>query len=105
MSANLEAIVRGLLDEGLTDWIPIDRVIGAARELAPAAGVRFQAIATDLFSRLIEPGLMVPGSIGEAGFEPWSGSPDVLLRRAIAECESFDWQPQGAGCWLANTDK
>lgn len=105
MSTNLEGVIRDILEEGLTDWVPIDRIVGAAREAAPTEGSDFREIASEVVSRLIKNELMVPGSIGSVGFERWPGPPGALFDRVIAECESFNWQPQGGGCWLANTDK
>ena len=44
--------------------------------------------------------LMVPGDLGESGFEDWPGSTADWLPRARAELDQLDWRPMGAGFWL-----
>lgn len=103
-TSEFEAAVRELLDEGLDDWVPLDQVIWASRNLAEAAGTSLQKAASDLVSHLIENNLMVSGVIGSEGFEHWSGSPSELVHRVIRDCERYNWEPFGAGCWMANTE-
>lgn len=50
---------------------------------------------------------MVPGDLGETGFEDWPGDPSDWKPRAVGELERFDWQPMGAsfGCaWPATVE-
>jgi hypothetical protein len=92
-----------VLTEGLTDWVPVDAVIGWAREAAEGSGGNFKPTAIAVIEYLILGGLMVAGDIGKAGFESWTDPPLAMARRVIAQCESFDWNPLGAACWLSNT--
>ncbi|MEU4679098.1 hypothetical protein [Micromonospora sp. NPDC023737] len=105
MSNILNAVIRSLLDEGLDDWIPIDRIIGASQEWVAERGLDFRVVASGVAAELIMDELMVPGMLGSIGFEPWSGPPEQLLRRVIAECEAVGWEPFGDGCWMANTER
>ncbi|SNY29456.1 hypothetical protein [Paractinoplanes atraurantiacus] len=99
---NTDGIVDELLVEGLDDWVPVDTVIGAAREAAEAAGVEFQGLTVEVLERLIVGGLMVAGDIGD-GFERWDDEPQAMVRKVVAQVESFGWAPLGGACWLANT--
>ncbi|MCY1141854.1 hypothetical protein OWR29_27985 [Actinoplanes sp. Pm04-4] len=100
---NTDAIVDELVAEGLDDWVPVDTVIGAAREAADAAGVDFRGLTVTVLERLIVGGLMVAGDIGEDGFESWPDPAPEMVRKVVAQVESFDWTPLGGACWLANT--
>jgi hypothetical protein len=104
MSSKLEQVVHDLLDEGLTDWVPLDRIIGIAREVAAASNSDPVDVARDLIATIIRGDLMMPGDIGSEGFERWGGESEDLIVRVINQCQEMDWLPQGAGCWLANTD-
>ena len=101
--SDVEAIAAEVLAEGLDDWIPVDTVIAAAREIAQRSGVDFTPLAIAAIDHLIEGGLMIAGDLGEEGFEPWPGPPAAVARRVTEQCESFGWEPLGAACWLANT--
>lgn len=103
MSSNVDQAIRDLLDEGLTDWVPVDRIIDIARDVATASGSAGVAVASDLITAVIQGGLMVPGDIGSEEFERWEGGLDELVARVVQQCQEFDWLPQGAGCWFANT--
>ncbi|MFI5933379.1 hypothetical protein [Actinoplanes sp. NPDC051494] len=104
MSSDLERAVHDLLVEGLTDWVPVDQIIDIAREIAARSSYGFVDIARNLITTLIQDDLMMPGDIGSEGFERWAGVPEDLIARVVNQCQDMDWLPQGAGCWLANTD-
>ena len=101
--SDVETIADEILAEGLDDWVPVDTVIGSAREAAARAGSNFKRLAAATTGYLIEGGLMVAGDLGAEGFEPWPEPPAAMARRVTDQCESFDWEPLGAACWLANT--
>ncbi|GLZ34637.1 hypothetical protein Lesp02_68240 [Lentzea sp. NBRC 105346] len=103
MSNNFDAVVHEVLVEGLDDWVPIDRVIGSAWEVAQRSGGVPVETASTIIRLLVEGGQMVPGVIEANGFEAWRGSPSELATRIIQQCEELNWEPFGAGCWLANT--
>ncbi|WP_330271725.1 hypothetical protein OG205_32370 [Lentzea sp. NBC_00516] len=93
-----------MLIDGLMDWVSVDMAIGCAREAAAENGGDFKSIAIAVIEHLLLGGLMVPGDLGESGFEAWPGSPSELVDKVIRQCESFNWDPQGAACWLSNTE-
>ncbi|MBW4721341.1 hypothetical protein [Saccharothrix obliqua] len=105
MSAEDDDAVRELLDEGLTDWVPVDRVIGYARDIAESTPSDYVEVASRLIVRLIRDGLMMPGDIGSGVFEAWGGTGESLIRRVIEDCRAKSWQPQGSGCWFLNTEE
>lgn len=103
MSRSRESVIQEILVEGLDDWVPIDRVIGEARDSASSEGVTLRDAAVGLVRALVDSGLMTPGDITEDGFEPWKGTHEQLTNQVIWQCDELGWEPLGAGCWLANT--
>ncbi len=94
--------IAAILRSGLDDWILLDEVaweamLGDASETNRAATIR-------VLDRMFRDGLVVPGALGESGFEDWPGSPDQWLAQAHAELERLGWRPMGAGSWLRLTD-
>ncbi|MFD4672879.1 hypothetical protein ACFWNN_24345 [Lentzea sp. NPDC058450] len=104
MTEVVESIAVEMLIEGLTDWVLVDTAIGYAHETVEDSGGDFKPVATAVIEHLLLGGLMVPGDLGESGFEAWPGSPPELVDKVIRQCESFDWEPLGAACWLSNTE-
>lgn len=104
MSTNpdLSALVREALDAGLDDWVMLHTVVWIARD---AAAVDFPAVVRALIERLIDDGLMVPGDIGESGFEAWQVPADAAIQRVLEQCEALEWNPLTDGCWFANTPR
>ncbi|MGW5608875.1 hypothetical protein ACWEWI_22750 [Streptomyces sp. NPDC003753] len=100
---NTEYIIGELLEEGLDDWVPVDRLVGLAQETVEHSGRDFREVATETLTQLVSGGLMQVGDLGDSGFEAWSGTPDDIVRRVVSTLEGFDWRPQGGACWLANT--
>ena len=100
---NIESMANEILAEGVDDWVPIDAVIGLARKISEGSGGDFKSITIELIKYLILGGLMVAGDIGDDGFEGWDEPPSEMVRKVITQCESFDWNPLGAACWLSNT--
>ncbi|MGV4983306.1 hypothetical protein ACVB8X_01945 [Streptomyces sp. NRAIS4] len=98
-----EYIIRELLEEGLDDWVPVDRLVGLAQETVEQSDRDFRDVATEALTQLVSGGLMEVGDLGESGFEAWNGTPDAIVKRVVSTLEEFDWLPQGGACWLANT--
>ncbi|WP_042388408.1 hypothetical protein [Streptacidiphilus melanogenes] len=96
-----EQIIEEILYEGLEDWVPIDTVIGWARETAPD---EFKSLTTSVLEELLGNGWMLAGDIGDQGFEPRQGEWQATLQTLLQELEEMQWAPFGGGCWLANTE-
>ncbi|WP_249997469.1 hypothetical protein [Actinoplanes sp. M2I2] len=100
---NTDSMANEILIEGLDDWVPVDTVIGAAHEAADEAGLDFRALTVALLEQLILGGLMTAGDIGDTGFQSWPDPEPAMVRKVVAQVESFGWAPLGGACWLANT--
>ncbi|GLY50590.1 hypothetical protein [Lentzea sp. NBRC 102530] len=103
MPSSQEA-VRELLLDGVDDWVSLDRIIWAARQVSESSSADFGDEFRDLLDTLVRGGLVVPGELGDSGFERWGGEPGELIARVIEQAQEFGWAPQGAGCWFANTE-
>jgi hypothetical protein len=92
-----------LLYRGLVDWVSLHDVVwyGTHGHINAAS----QALAMSVLRRLFTEELMVPGDLGEAGFEDWSGSRENWLDRAHAQLEELSWAPMGDGLWLRLTER
>jgi hypothetical protein len=101
---SIESIISDVLAEGRTDWVPVDTVIGGAREVVAGDDGDFKPTAIAVIERLLLGGLMVAGEIGDHGFEQWPGTPVEVVQQVILKCESLHWEPFGAVCWLSNTE-
>lgn len=97
------AALADLLDCGRVDWVSLQELVWYSThgEITPAG----KEVALSVLRRLFVEGLMVPGDLGETGFEDWSGSADTWFDRACAQLESFEWAPMGDGLWLRLTDR
>lgn len=100
-----DEIVQRLLNEGLDDVVPLDRLIGSVRELYGSDPDVVRGAAIDLITRLVDGGLMIPGDLGHEGFEAWPGSAEEVVKRVVEQSERLGWDPIGAGCWWSNTEK
>ncbi len=100
--ANRDAVDK-LLQLGSDDWVSADEVIWtAAGGDISATG---QALVFEVLEDLYRNGLMVPGQLGESGFEDWTVPKDEYLARSKAELERHAWRPMGAGFWLRLTER
>jgi hypothetical protein len=93
--------VAEILKEGIGDWVPIDRVVGQAREEARD----FKTRTIQLIEYLLANNLMSVGDLGVDGFESWSGGVNEQIDRVTKGLDDFDWNPMGGFCWLANSAK
>lgn len=98
---NEEQIIRELLISGLTDWVPLHDVVWHCTEGVISDQSRNRILR--VLHRLYADGLVVPGDLGETGFEDWRTSPDTWVERSADELERLGWQPMGAGFWLRLT--
>jgi hypothetical protein len=97
-SEGSRSIVDELLSSGADDWVQLHDVVWLSTEgdRSDEAKQRTVGVLRQLFAN----DLMVPGELGETGFEDWPGSPDDWERRAISDLERLDWNPMGDGPWL-----
>ncbi len=101
MDAISSKSIKALLVAGIHDWVMLDEVTwevtgGDLSEVKREATLR-------TLDYLYSQGLMVPGDLGESGFEDWSGSPSDWLAKSQSELERMDWKPMGAGFYLRLT--
>lgn len=98
-----ERALSDLLYRGLVDWVPLHDVVwyGTHGHIDTAS----QELVLRVLRRLFSDDLMVPGDLGETGFEDWSGSTESWLDRAHAQLEELGWAPMGDGLWLRLTDR
>ncbi|WP_116116000.1 hypothetical protein [Austwickia chelonae] len=98
-----QAAVSELLDCGRVDWVSLQDVVWYSThgDVNPES----QSLAMSVLRRLFCEGLMVPGDLGETGFEDWLGTVEDWLDRAWAQLEFFGWAPMGDGFWLRMTDR
>ncbi|MFD7025283.1 hypothetical protein [Promicromonospora sukumoe] len=61
--------------------------------------------AVEVLRRLYSGGLMVPGRLGEIGFEDRPGAVDEWLSRSRDELGELNWEPKGAGFRLRLADQ
>lgn len=95
-------LVDEVIVEGLDDWVQLHDLVWHSRLAQPDGDYR--SLVRALVEELIHQGLMVPGDLGETGFEPWTTAPEESVRRVMEQCETYGWNPQGDGAWFANTD-
>lgn len=63
-------------------------------------------LAVALVSELVEGGWMVPGELGDSGFEPWSADAADAVVRIVDALESADWDVMhNVVAWFSNTEK
>jgi len=103
MSAAPSERVLDLLVEGLDDWVSLHNVVWHGREQAADFGGDIGAAVRTVVSTLVIEGLMYPGELGETTIDPWRGGAKELVERVMRQCQELDWNPQGRGCWFANT--
>lgn len=98
---NEEQIISELLISGLSDWVSLHDVVWHCTE--GTINDQSKARVLHVLDRLYADGLVVPGDLGETGFEDWQTPTDGWVERSAEELEQLGWQPMGAGFWLRLT--
>jgi hypothetical protein len=95
--------IADLLQRGLVDWVSLHDVVwyGTHGCLSPESKDRVLRVLKHLFNE----GLMVPGDLGDSGFEDWVPPISLWPNRAVDELDRFDWAPMGDGFWLRLTER
>lgn len=101
-STEVTRLVEEVIVEGLDDWVQLHDVVWFSRRAEPHGD--FRGLVRAVVEQLLQRGLMVPGDVGDAGFEQWSTSVEDSIRTVMEQCEALNWNPQGDGAWFANTD-
>ena len=99
----VEQVVRGVLLEGVDDWLPLDVLIWHARQHAQGVPGGFKQVVLDALEKLLAERLALVGDIGDRGFQSWSVPTAEAIGRIVAECNAVNWEPYGSLCWISNT--
>lgn len=100
-----EEIIRGLLAEGVDDWVPLLSLICAAEQAAALNAENVAGIAIGVVKALLDRKLMTIGGLGADGHQPWPGDDSAVMARFTAEMTEVDWKPDTVSHWLANTER
>ncbi|MFG2023836.1 hypothetical protein [Streptomyces sp. NPDC048825] len=100
---NEEETCHEILEEGVDDRFPVDRLVGLARELSERRGVSHRDVSEKMLAHLLRSGLVNVGDLGENSFEAWSGDAEGVVRGVMQALDEVGWEPAGGVCWLANT--
>lgn len=97
-SEGFRTVVDELLARTEVDWVSLHDVVWYSTEGDRSATAKQRTV--EVLRYLFASDLMVPGDLGETGFEDWTGSLDAWEEHAIADLERLDWNPMGDGFWL-----
>jgi len=83
---------------GLVDWVSLHDVVWLCTRgvIKPET----KRIVLDVLRTLYSDDLMVPGNLGESGFEDWDLPSDGWVLRSEIELDRLGWSPMGDGFWL-----
>ncbi len=96
--------VEELLTRALDDWLHPGDVFDVARHAAPEDDESYIEQAILLTRRLLLEGLVLPGDVTEAGFQPWHLTETEALERIAAEWRAdHEAAPTSFAVWLAAT--
>jgi hypothetical protein len=98
-----DEIIAEFLEDGLDDWVSLHNVVWFTTRGDITEYSKSRAI--EILDRLYSDGLMVPGCLGDVGFEDWQGTVGEWLIRSRAELDELDWRPMGAGFRLRLTER
>lgn len=90
-----------LLTDAVDDWVPLHHLLWLVTTGDRTASAK--AAVRDQLDTLFAQHLMVPGRIGDLGFEAWLPPSSAWLARALAELDEYDWEPLNEGLWLELT--
>lgn len=97
-----DQVLAELLASGIGDWVSLHDVVwlctGGA--ITPVSKTRTLRVLERVYSEH----LMVPGDLGESGFEDWP-QPNGWLTRSETDLNRLDWRPMGDGFWLRLTKR
>ena len=84
------------------DWLSLDEAawVICHRHVTSMSTEALKPALADLFRRSV----LVPGDLGETGFEDWAGTAEEWSRRLDEEFSRLEWPPMGSGFWLRLAD-
>ncbi|MDR6639606.1 hypothetical protein J2Y68_003267 [Paenarthrobacter nitroguajacolicus] len=96
-----DEVIRKLLVSGLADWVSLHGGVwwgtrGAINSLT-------KQVVLDVLHSVYSEGLMVPGELGETGFEDWALPSEIWVIRSELALDALEWRPMGEGFWLRLT--
>ena len=98
---NDDEVIREFLEDGLDDWVSLHNVVWFTTRGNITEELKAHAI--EILRRLYSDGLMVPGRLGDVGFDDWPGEVSEWVIRSRSELDELDWRPMGAGFRLRLT--
>lgn len=96
-------VMHELLQAGKDDWVSLDEAAWIVAEGDLTEGSK--GLALRALGEVFQGALLVPGDLGETGFQEWPGSAQEWIARAEDELEHLAWPPMGTGFWLRLTDQ
>jgi len=92
------SIITELLASGLDDWVSLHDVVWLSTQgtISPETKRLVLKVLEFLYSNR----LMIPGDLGELGFEDWPPPSTDWIIRSERELDLLDWRPMGEGFWL-----
>jgi hypothetical protein len=97
-----DEVMAELVQHGLHDWVPLHDVVWCSTLGVLSDDTKRRTLR--VLERLYGDGLMVPGDLGERGFEAWLGNHADWLERDRMDLERLEWQPMNEGHWLRLTE-
>ncbi|ASN21502.1 hypothetical protein CGK93_18825 [Arthrobacter sp. YN] len=96
-----DEVIRKLLVSGLADWVSLHGVVwwGTRGTITPDT----KQVVLDVLHSVYSEGLMVPGELGETGFEDWARPSEIWVIRSEMALDALEWRPMGEGFWLRLT--
>lgn len=94
-----------ILVRGRFDWVLSHDLVVIGSDFEYPIGLAGRARVMRILGRLLGEGLMVPGELGDAGFEDWPGAVTDWIDRSRAELDRLDWRPRSEGFWLRLTER
>lgn len=98
-----DEVIRKLLVSGLADWVSLHDVVwwGTRGIITPDT----KQVVLEVLHSVYSEGLLVPGELGETGFEDWAPPSETWVIRSEMAIDALEWRPMGEGFWLRLTPR
>jgi hypothetical protein len=91
-------VISELLRSGLVDWVSLHDVVWLCT--GGTINPETKRAVLDVLGSLYSDELMIPGDLGESGFEDWEPPSEGWVLRSEIELDRLGWSPMGEGFWL-----